>query len=191
MWPFNKKNENVKIINTGNNLPDATIEQEMRFLSERERFIKNIVENQARNTGNIIYGAQAVNAIVGTNFSRPTTDFDIMSKTPKKHAIEIEKKIDNHVGADIAHVKQVNYERDGNKGKMYRVALKNWDNIADYNILNKKIKTIKINGVNYEHLDLAEKKYIKMIRENDTKRIINANQDLNRINMFNYWKKIF
>ena len=188
---FKKKEQNIKIINTGEHLPSPTIEQELRFMGERDRFIKNTIENQARDTGNIIYGGQAVNAIVGPSFSRPTSDFDIFSHKPKGHAVEIEKKIDNFVGADIAHVKQVGYERAGIKGKMYRVSLKNWDNIADFNRMPKNMKAVVINGVKYESLDMAEKKYLKMIREDDTKRLVHANQDIDRIAMFKYWKKIF
>ena len=105
--------------------------------------------------------------------------------------MELEKKIDNHAGVNIAHVEQVSYDRDGQKGKMYRVALKNFNNVADYNSKPHGVKVVKINGVSYESLGNAEKKYVKMINENDTKRLVNANQDLNRIFLFRYWKKIY
>ena len=95
------------------------------------------------------------------------------------------------MGANISHVEQVSYERDGIKGKMYRVALKNFDTVADYNPLKPGVKTVTINGVKYEDLDSAEKKYMKMINKDETKRLVNANQDLNRISLFRYWKKIY
>jgi len=190
MWPFKKKTE-VEIIDTGNHLPPVTMEQEIRFLSEQDRFIKIEVEKQTRRTGNIIYGAQSVNKQVGPWYSRPTSDFDIMSSSPRSHAVELEKKIDNHVNANIAHVEQVSYDRDGQKGKMYRVALKNFNPLIDYNPKPKNVPFVMINGIKYEKLNRQEKKCMKMINEGDTKRIINANQDLNRIHLFKYWKKIF
>lgn len=190
MWPF-KKQTDVEIIDTGQNLPPPNVEQELRFLSERDRFLKIEIENQSKKTGNIIYGCQAVNRIVGPWNSRPTNDWDIMSSNPRAHAVELEQRIDNHVGANIAHVEQVSYDRDGIRGKMYRVALKNFDSVADYNPKKHGVKTVTIDGVKFESLDNAEKKYMKMINENDSKRLVNANQDLNRISLFRYWKKIY
>lgn len=188
---FNKKKENIIIIDTGQNLPAPSVEQEMRFMSERNRFLKVNIEKQTKQKNNIIYGCQAVNALVDKNYKRPTTDYDIYSHKPKNDAIELEKTIDNHVGANIAQVEQVNYDRDGVKGKMYRVALKNWDTVADYNPMPNKVSITKKHGINYESLKKAENKYIKMIKEKDFKRIINANQDLDRISLNNYWRKVF
>lgn len=191
MWPLKKKRD-IKIINTGSHLPEATVEQEMRFLGEQDRFLKTTVLKQVKRTGDVIYGRQAVNAQVGFNFSRPTSDFDIYSHKPRSRAVELEKSIDNHVGADISHVEQVNYERDKKKGKMFRVALKNYPSLADYNPMPKDVQVKKIRGINYETLGYAEKKYMKMI--DNRERMINATQDLNSIKLFRYFgfgKKMF
>jgi len=188
---FGRKDKNVVIINSGGHLPEVTIEQELRFLSERDRFVKLEIENQARNTGNIIYGGKAVNALVGPMYERPTVDFDIQSKHPKKHAMQLERIIDNHVGADISHIEMVSYDRDGSKGKMYRVALKNFDTIADYNLMPKNSSFVTKDGIRYEPLEAAVKKYLTMIQTDETKRLPNANQDLDRIGLYKYWKKIF
>ncbi len=189
MWPLKK--EKGIIINTGDNLPEATTAQEMRFLSEKNRFLKLNIEAQVKKNKDVIYGAQAVNAIVGPGFSRPTSDYDIFSHDPKRRAIELEKTIDNHVGADIAHVRQVSYERNGQLGKMFRVELKNWSGIADFNPMPSGLKTVTVNGVKYENLGRAEQKYNKMLNDNETKRVINAHADLGRIALFKYWRKVF
>lgn len=187
-----KKEKNVKIIDTGTNLPEVTIEQELRFISEKDRFISNNIKTQSHRTGNIIYGCQSVNAQVKPEFRRQTTDYDIYSKKPKHDAIELEQKIDRHVNANIAQVRQVSYEREGKKGKMYRVELKNFDNLADYNKMPKeKIKTVKIGGVKYMALGESEKKYMKIIDDNYVERLPNATNDLQRIQLDRFWRKVF
>ena len=77
LWPFKRKSE-VQVIDTGTHLPPPSIEQEMRFLAEKDRFIKFKVLNQAKKNNNVIYGCQAVNKIVGKWHGRPTDDWDVM-----------------------------------------------------------------------------------------------------------------
>ena len=60
MWLFKKKTNDVKVIDTGTHLPPPNVEQEMRFLSEKDRFLKIEIENQSRRTGNIIYGCRRI-----------------------------------------------------------------------------------------------------------------------------------
>jgi hypothetical protein len=132
-----------------------------------------------------------VNKQVKPEFRRDTSDYDIYSKQPRKHALELEQSIDNHVNADIAHVKQVGYERDSEKGKMYRVELKNFDNIADYNPTPSGMKCIIIDGIRYQRLGDANKKYLKMIKDEYMERLPKATQDLDRIHLDKYWRKVF
>lgn len=190
MW-FKKHDKNMKIIDTGTNLPEASIEQEIHFLSEKDRFLTDTIRMQSHKTGNIIYGCQSVNAQVKPEFQRQTNDFDIYSKKPRHDAIDLEKKIDNHVKANIAQVKQVNYEREGTHGKMYRVELKNFDNLADYNKIPQHVNIVKIKGVKYMTLGDSQKKYMKMINDEYIERLPNATQDLTRIYLNNYWRKVF
>lgn len=186
------KKEKVKIINSGGHLPEGTIESELRFLADSERFVGEQVRMQSIKDGAVIYGAQAVNAIVGPMHSRPTSDYDVYSAIPKDHAIQLEKAIDTKAKADIAHVEEVGFINEkGKSGKMYRVGLKNFNTVADYNKLPKNIKVVNIKGVKYEALDRAEKKYVKMINDGETKRLINANEDLTRIHLFKHTRRLF
>lgn len=187
-----KKKEDIQILNTGERFPEPTFEQELRFLSESERFTEITVKEQARRTGNIIYGGQAVNAIVGDDFSRSTHDYDIYSMTPKQHAIDLEQAIDNHTQSDMAHVEEIPFTNEkGESGKMYRVGLKSYDPLADFNRMPKGVKSVVVDGVNYESLDRAEKKYVKMLGEDLPSRHINASLDIDRISLFKYWNRKF
>jgi hypothetical protein len=187
-----RKKQSVKILNTGAELGEATIEEELRFLSESERFTGKIVRSQSVKDKVVIYGAQAVNALVGPMHTRPTNDFDVYSHTPKKHSIHLERSIDNHVKADVSHVEEVTFKGpDGKLGRMYRVKLKNFDTVADYNKMPSSVKFIVKNGVRYENLRSAEKKYNSMIAQGETKRLINANADLDRIHLHKFNRGLF
>lgn len=186
------KNKEVRIINTGANLPKGDLQTELRFLGESDRFVENQVRMQSIKDKVVIYGGSAVNAIVNPFYKRNTSDMDVYSNTPKKHAIMLEKSIDRHMKHDISHVEEVSFTNDkGKNGLMYRVCLNSLSNLADYNKKPKNLKVIKKNGVLYENLDSAKQKYYKMLNEDNETRIVKANQDLDRIALHEYWKKIF
>lgn len=190
---WSKKESDIRIIDNNKHLPRTSLESELRFLQESERFVENHVRMQSRRDGVVIYGSTAVNAIVGPMFSRRTSDVDAYSHTPRKHAIGLENAIDNYAKVNISHTEEIPFVNEkGLSGKMYRVALKSFDTLADYNKMPKNIKTVNIKGVRFESLGNAELKYLKMIDEDETKRIVNAKQDLLRIHLFKYnMKKIF
>lgn len=186
-----KKDEDIKIIDTGKHLPDS-LECELRFMQESERFVENHIRMQSKKDGVVIYGSSAVNSIVGPSFSRRTSDVDVFSRTPRKHAIGLERAIDNYAKANISQVEEIPFITEkGKTNRMYRVALKRFNTLADYNKMPKYIKTVIIDGVRFEKLGPAEKKYLKMIDEDETKRIVNAKQDLQRIHLFKYYRRLF
>jgi len=187
-----KRKENVKIIDTGKHLPKTTIDAELRFRMESDRFVRNHILMDAKKDGIIVYGAQAVNEQVGVMHSRPTFDWDVHSPKPIHSGVKLEKAIDNHAQANISHTEVITFTDEKSKTKkMSRVRLKGFDTVADFTPMPKKIKTTIINGVNFETLENAEKKYNKMIFEGETKRLINANEDLTRIHLYKYNKKMW
>lgn len=186
------KEKKKRIFNTGKNLGEPTPIQEGRLISDWHNIVPPIIENHTRRNKNIIYGGRAVNAKVGPDFSRQSHDYDIYSKFPKRHAIQIEKRIDRKIGADVAHVEEVAFDnRDGKSGKMYRVVTKPYgDPDVDYNLMPSSIEFETINGIRYETLGKAEEKYKKMIREGEEKRYYKARLDLQRIQMSKIFKKL-
>lgn len=184
------KQKEPKIIDHNTNLPKPTVEEELRFLADSERFTENFIKNQSRKEKIIIYGATAVNQIVGPYYARKTSDIDVYSKNPLKHITQLENAIDHHTQRNISHIEEHEYtDEKGKTGKIRRLRLKNFNTIADYNKTPSNIKTVTKDGIKYETLDNAEKKYIHMINTNETKRIVNAHQDLDRIYMSRYYKK--
>ena len=179
---FDEKKKKGIIINTGQHLGKANMTHSLSFMMNRQRIVPPFVKRQSRKTGNIIYGCSAVNALVGKGLERPTYDFDIYSKMPKKHALQLEKHIDRSVGADLAYVEGVSYSDKSMKGTLWRVMTRPWGTPeADYNKRKKGITFTKRKGVKYETLGAAERKYKKMLATGEGKRFLNANQDLGRI----------
>lgn len=70
---------------------------------------KQVILNDAAVDNHIIYGAQAINAQLPTALQKPTEDYDIFSKTPKKDAKQIEKALDRNYGGDFFSVTKAKY----------------------------------------------------------------------------------
>ena len=88
---------------------------------------------QARNEGAVIYGAHAVNKLVGPKFRRETYDYDVYSPHPLKHAKQLEQSIDRGTNSDLAYVEQTSYPHGGTKKKLYRVKTRFNEGVeADY-----------------------------------------------------------
>ena len=73
-----------------------------KFYRKRKR-IDKIVKSKI-DKHEVIYGARAINKQVPPHLRRPTTDFDIFSKTPKKDAREVERALDRRFGGDFFFV---------------------------------------------------------------------------------------
>lgn len=171
-----------RVFNTGGHLPKPNQQQQFEIVHNWDAVVPPIVLQHTRETGNIIYGSRAVNALVGSDFSRPTHDFDIFSPMPKRHAVQVEQRIDRHMGCDIAYVER-NHYLDGGKWKpLFRVVTRPvGDPDVDYNKKPRKMGFVVKNGVRYEPLPVAKKKYGRMIQGDDLKRFYQGHIDLNRI----------
>lgn len=169
-----------RIINTGSHLPKPTRIQQMQFIERWNRIIPPRVHRQSRRDGTVIFGARAVNRLLGLGFERPTHDFDVFSGMPRKHAVELERHIDRSTGTDMAHVKQLPHPTG--KGLLFRVeTIPDGDTEVDYTRMPHGIKFVTKHGVRYETLGRAEQKYKRMIRSDEPKRIFHGHLDLNRI----------
>ena len=186
---FSKKKPQKRVINTGTNLPKASMSDYFELRQERGKAVVKPILKQSRKDKTVLYGAFAVNKLLGQNYERGTYDLDVYSRTPKQHAIEIEKSIDQTVNADLAYVEQTEYPSGGDWKKLYRVKLKNDVTEADFNSMPKDIKYTEKKGVRYESLERAEKKYKRMLKKPELGRGFNANIDLGRIESYKRFKK--
>ena len=177
-----------RIINTGKHLPKATWSDVLELRERRNTLVRKPLIRQAKRTGNVFYGGQGVNMIVGTNYERHTHDFDVFSRHPKRHAIEIERGIDRGVNADLAYVEQTRYIDRGRANPLFRVKIRPYgDAEVDFNLMPRDIRTTTVKGVRVETLDRAEGKYKRMLRRGE--RGFNANIDLTRIQEYKLNKK--
>jgi hypothetical protein len=167
----------AKIINTGNHLKDASRIERLGFIANQKKIVTPKIHQQSKRDKAIIYGGEALNALLPRGMHRPSSDFDIMSKKQLKHAVELEKHIDTRMNRDTVHVKQLPHPTG--RGRLYRVGVTNEDfTVADYSPMRKTKIVIK-KGVRYESLGEAERKYNRMIETGD--RFVKPSTDLGRI----------
>ena len=171
-----------KIINTGRHLPRATYSDQFELWQNRTKIVEKPIQKQSRKDKTILYGAYAVNQQVHPTLRRQTYDFDIYSHQPRHHAIQLEKSIDRGVNADLAYVQKTYYTKNGKKHPLYRVKTRLNDiTEADYNTMPKNIQYTTKQGIRYETLNRAEKKYDHMLDHPEYGRGFNANIDRARI----------
>ena len=180
-----------KIIDTGKHLPKPSAVKQLQFLADWDRIVPPKVERQSRRDGTVLYGGRAVNALVGIGLHRPSHDFDVYSKSPKKHALELERHIDQTTGTNMAYVKETYYERKGKKKKLYRVeTVPEGDEEADYQQMPRDIEFVTKNGIRYETLGRAKSKYDYILKHGEEKRQFKAHQDISRIELYELLKGV-
>lgn len=177
-----------RIYNTGRHLPRAKMSDWFELQQKRNQLVKKPVMNQSRREGTVIYGAHAVNRLVGPKFSRQSYDYDIYSPRPLRHAKQLERSIDRGTNSDLAYIEQTSYPSGGTNKKLWRVKTRFNDSVeADYNTMPAGIKVVKRNGVRYESLRDAKSKYKWMNRNPESTRT--AYGELHRIELSERFKK--
>ncbi len=132
-------------------------------LKFREHTVKDTILRQARKEGNIVYGGRAIKRRLGIN-ARPTKDFDLFSKTPRKSAIKTEKSLDKEFRKNSFYTKKgfnISTWKVKHTGKDMKKGTKDDIGIADYTKTPSPTpKTFQFRNVNYRALseELAAKK---------------------------------
>jgi len=172
-----------RIYNTGQRLPKAGMGDWFELQSNRNRLVRQPILRQSRRDKTVLYGAHAVNKLVGPRYSRTTYDYDVYSNKPLSHAQQIERSIDRGTNSDLAFVEKTSYPSGGTDKDLYRVKIRFNNTVeADYNRMPKGIRIIKRNGVRYESLRDAKSKYHWMNRNPQASRT--AFGELHRIEMY-------
>ena len=133
----------------------------------------------------IIYGARALNKQLPSYLDKHTEDYDIFSPTPKKDAMQTEKKLDKHFGGDYFYVEPAKHEGT------WKVKSKiNKQGYADYTKPDKKIPFRKIGGKKYVRLDYVKQHIKKTLKDKEAKYRHDKDRDaLNRIKVYEKLKK--
>jgi len=121
--------------------------------------VDKFILNQAKKNKSVIYGGQAIKKHIGF-IARPTKDYDILSKKPRKHAIQLERTLDKKSGGDFYYT-QPALHKGTHKVKHIGVdKIKETEDdfgIADYTKPIRKHKTKTIDGIKYVTLNEIKK----------------------------------
>ena len=151
-----------------------------------------VINQSLRNKPEVVYGARAMNIQLPPGLQRHTIDYDIYSKTPKKKAKQLERKLDRDSSGNFFYTKEALH-----KGT-YKVMDVGFDNkkgtrddfgVIDLTKPDRKIKKVKIDNINYAHISERERDAKRSLSESEFHyRHEKDRRDLHRIR---YSKKIW
>ena len=156
---------------------------------KREKTIRKHVKDR----GETIYGARSIKKQIG-GIGRPTFDFDILSKQPKKSIKILEKNFNKKAGGDFYFTKPALHKGTYkliHKGVDRKKETQDDIHIVDMTKPDRKYKTVLINGIKYSAMSeeiknkrtsLASKEFA-FRHDKDTK-------DFNRIKMSKRMKRL-
>lgn len=114
--------------------------------TNRDFIIRDAVLNKASKEKQIIYGARAINSQVPTYLKKKTTDYDILTKKPKKSAKELMNELNKRIGRNEYKVSKAKH-----KGT-FKVKDSKDNTIVDYTQLKRTPKVNKSWGNEYRKL---------------------------------------
>ena len=152
---------------------------------KKRKAINILIKNQAREKGSILYGGKALNLQLNPILRRPSDDFDIYSKTPRKSADKIERRLDKRIGTDMFFVKPAIHP--GTWKVMNRTTGRE---VVDYSKLPNGVETKKIDGIQVASLAFIKKERRRILRDPQSKFRHKKDRDaIQRINLQQGLKK--
>lgn len=150
---------------------------------KRKGVISKVILNQT-DKHEVIYGARALNKRFPKWLDKPTQDYDIYSKTPRKDAIQTEKALDKRFKGDHFYTEPAQH-----KGTWKVKAHTNKEGYADYTKPKGKIPYDTIGGKNYVKLSYVKKTIKKTLKDKESAYRHAKDRDaLNRINIYEQGK---
>lgn len=129
-----------------------------KILEERNDLtIREVILSKAKERNQIIYGARAYNIQSPAYLRKKTTDYDILTKNPKKAAQSTAEALRRRLK------RQVEVSKGKHKGT-YRVKV-NGEVIADYTQLKKIPKTKSVFGTKVKSLGSIKKSTQRLIKK--------------------------
>ncbi len=151
------------------------------------REIDNIVLKNVKKNDQIIFGARAINAQISPLFRRPTKDFDIIAKRPRKSAMQLERKLDRRFGGDFFLTKPAQFPGTWKVKSKFK-----GPTIADFSGPKKGTKIVVIKGIKYRSLSQQTQDKLQSVRNPEFAfRRDKDLDDLNRIRSSNNLRKTF
>lgn len=134
----------------------------INFNNEKDKTLaKAIILNEAVKHNEVIHGMYAVNKQLPDYLKRDTKDIDILTREPKRRALEVAKELNRRYGKEIYHLEQ------GLHKGTYKIKDSNNNTIADYTgKTGHKPRSVNILGNKYINIQSAKSK-IKQIIKNE------------------------
>ncbi len=157
-----------------------------KFFERNKNLVNRFVRGRLAKTGRIVHGTRATNVQLPRFLKRkPTVDWDVFAKNPKKAAINMEKFLDKKFKGDFFDVRE---------GKTKRLKVhKVFSNITgetqvDFSIPDRKVPTISKRNVRFATLkDQVEKAKSKL---RDPSEIFRADKDRSLVERVRIFEKL-
>jgi hypothetical protein len=123
------------------------------------QIVKNLVLNKASQEGQIIYGARAINRQVSTPYQKETSDYDVLTKKPKKSAKELVNELNKRYEGKYKLEKAVH------KGTYKVKQIDTHETVVDYTQLKKTPKTKNSWGNKFKEINSIKQSIKKSINK--------------------------
>ena len=157
----------VKKIEIARNKVDAiqkkkfTKEQLAQFYRLKHKGIPNkVIKKFLKEKSLTLYGGMSHNLQLPKHLKKHTKDFDIYSKTPKKTAREIEKRLDKAMGGNFYYTTPARFK---NTMKVKSFITEN--TIADATFFDKEIPTKNVQEIKMQTVDFAGKRSENILKD--------------------------
>ena len=128
--------------------------------NKNDMVINDVILSSAQKKSQVIYGARAYNIQSPDHLKKKTTDYDILTRNPKKAAQETAEKLRQRLGKKVEVVK-------GSHKGTYRVKLDN-EVVVDYTQLKRKQKTKNSWGIKVRTLKSIKRNAQRLVKNPKT-----------------------
>jgi len=162
-----------------------TNKQLLEYYKKKKKIDEIVKKHLQKKKKLILYGARAYNVHFPSFLDTKTTDWDVYSKTPKKSAQRVEKKLDKKFGGNYFYVQKAKYPQT-HKVKSYVTE----KTVTDMTKPQEKVPHVTKQNMSVVKLSYAKKR-IQQILKDKTQEFRHAKdrETLRRMKAYEQWKK--
>lgn len=148
-------------------------------------YVDEIAIRHIQKKKNILYGGKAMNIHLPSHLDRPSKDYDVYSKNPKRSAKALERDLDKFYRGDLFETKRAKYKRT------YKVINKvTGGTVADFTKPEKRVPyQVSPEGIKYAKLQYIKAKLIKILK--DPKYKFRHKQDRDALRRIQIYEKVY
>jgi hypothetical protein len=143
-----------------------SLEEAERYYKKGEKPANKEIKKILKKKKVIVHGGRALNIQLPDYLDRPTKDWDVFAKSPKKIARVIERRLDRRYGGNYFVVKPGKH-----KGTYRIISRVTGESICDVTAIpsNEEIPTVTIRGIKYATLDYHVRKIKQILKDPKSK----------------------